>query len=147
MFASPGQKKNYTNFAPRRYTQQQRSEYTQTNDKMHFIFTNESCCNLNDHFTITKCINGFCAGRLMNKILYYIDSAEKSIHVAMFTLSNQQLANSIIDAYRRGVEIRIILDRTNSKDQYSQYNRLKKAGKLTLNEIKVFFLTRDQSFI
>lgn len=80
---------------------------------------------------IKNCKNDSCARRLMNKIVHYINSAKKSIHVAMFSLNNRQLANIIINANKRGVKVYIVLDKLKSKDQNLQYNRLQEAGKRT----------------
>lgn len=134
--------RSYNNHTSRGYTQtqQQRLEYTQIEDKIHFVFTESNCCNLNNQNAIRKCKKDYCAGRLRNKILYYINSAKESIYVAMFTFNDFQLANSIIDAYRRGVYVRLILDKSNSKEQHSQYKRLKEAGKLTFKSLLLLFI-------
>lgn len=114
----------------RTYTAQQRFEYSKRVDKIHFVVTDESdCCSLNDEKAIRSCKNKYCMGKLINKIHYYIDSAKSLICIAMFTLNNYQLAESLIDAHRRGVGVRIILDRSMSKSENSQYKRLKAAGK------------------
>lgn len=60
-----------------------------------------------------------------------IDNANKSIQVAVYVLTSRPLAQALIDAYNRGVKVRIILDPSNASAAYS------KASYLVDNSIEV----------
>ena len=46
----------------------------------------------------------------IKKICRYIDSANKTILICIFTLTNDDLAASVINAHKRGVQVRLITD-------------------------------------
>jgi len=57
-----------------------------------------------------------------------LDNAKHSIDICVFTISDQSLSKRIVDAYRRGVAVRIISDDQKVNDRGSQVYNLKKAG-------------------
>jgi cardiolipin hydrolase len=46
----------------------------------------------------------------VSKLQKYIGMSKKSIDLAIFSFTNDQLANEIIAAHKRGVTVRIITD-------------------------------------
>ena len=44
------------------------------------------------------------------KMVAYIKKAKKTLDLAIFSFTNDDLANAIIDAHKRGVAVRIITD-------------------------------------
>lgn len=60
-----------------------------------------------------------------------IDHADKTIDVAMYTFTSRYLAQRLADAHKRGVKIRIVLDRRSNdpkENKYTKYPYLKKDG-------------------
>ncbi len=57
-----------------------------------------------------------------------LDNAKHSIDICVFTISDQSLSKRLLDAYRRGVAVRIISDDQKVNDRGSQVYNLKNAG-------------------
>ncbi len=60
-------------------------------------------------------------------ISYWVERANNSIEIAMYTFTSSRLAQSLIDVARRGVNVKIILEK-NNVNQYSRYMILKSNG-------------------
>jgi len=65
-----------------------------------------------------------CASRLIS----LIDGSSKSIDVCVFTISDDNISDALVGAYRRGVDVRIISDDDKSLDKGSDINRFKQLG-------------------
>ena len=72
----------------------------------------------------------------MRRLLRSIDTAHSTIDIAMFTFTNKTIAKRIKNAAKRGVKVRIILDRESTKDRYSQLPYLAKYRNIDLYLIK-----------
>lgn len=85
-----------------------------THVEVFFVMMDDpNCCNsYNDMRRATRCDSEYCKLKLLAKIVKRIDSAQNSIDIAMYTFSNQQLIKSILNARRRGVKVRIIMDKS-----------------------------------
>ncbi len=70
------------------------------------------------------CPEEACASQLIKKI----DSAEKSIYVAIFSFTNDDIASALIRAKERGVEVKVVFDYDQSKSDYSDDEKLADAG-------------------
>ena len=57
-----------------------------------------------------------------------IARAQSEIRVAMFFLTSKYLTADLIDAHRRGVSVRVIIDATGAKNGYSKHEILREAG-------------------
>jgi len=57
-----------------------------------------------------------------------IARAEKNIHVAVFFLTEKYLTADLIAAHQRGVDVRVIIDATSAKNEYSKHEVLREAG-------------------
>jgi phosphatidylserine/phosphatidylglycerophosphate/cardiolipin synthase-like enzyme len=68
--------------------------------------------------------NGGCTDAIVNEIL----KAQKSIRVQAYSFTSEPIASSLIEAYKRGVDIEIILDRSQESERYSQLANVKRAG-------------------
>lgn len=73
------------------------------------------------------------AGSLAERLIFYIDSAQTSIHVAAFEIDLADISNAVIRARKRGVEVRWITDDefgidADSKPGHGQLAAMKKAG-------------------
>ncbi|PWH17161.1 MAG: hypothetical protein DDG60_02660 [Anaerolineae bacterium] len=73
------------------------------------------------------------AGSLAERLIYYIDSAQTSIHVAAFEIDLTDVSNALIRAHKRGVQVRFITDDefglgADKKPGHGQLAAMKKAG-------------------
>ncbi|WP_341757115.1 MULTISPECIES: phospholipase D family protein [unclassified Candidatus Tisiphia] len=57
-----------------------------------------------------------------------ISKAKDSIYIQAFGLTSQKIVDQLIKAKQNGVEIRVLLDRSNLHDRYSKMHELKRAG-------------------
>jgi phospholipase D len=57
-----------------------------------------------------------------------ISKAKETIYVQAFGLTSQKIVDQLIQAKKDGVEIKILLDRSNLHDKYSKIHELKRAG-------------------
>ncbi|WP_341755224.1 phospholipase D family protein [Candidatus Tisiphia endosymbiont of Ptychoptera albimana] len=57
-----------------------------------------------------------------------ISKAKDSIYVQAFGLTSQNIVEQLIKAKQNGVQIRVLLDRSNLHDRYSKIHELKRAG-------------------
>ena len=64
----------------------------------------------------------------LNEICRLIDESLKSIDICVFTITDNRITSKIINAFSRGVKIRIISDDTKSEDQGSDLDLLKSKG-------------------
>lgn len=63
-----------------------------------------------------------------NYILSLIDSAKDYIYIPSFFITHKKMQESLINAYKRGVEIKIINDATNAHTKYTIHKNLRNAG-------------------
>lgn len=68
------------------------------------------------------------AHALTNNIIPLIDSAKSYIYIPTFILTHDELANALIRANKRNVNIKIITDATNSNQPRSKIRKLRQAG-------------------
>jgi len=66
---------------------------------------------------------GGCAER----IIYWINRANTSVHVLIYSFTLPNIAEALIDAKNRGVDVKIVFEKEQIS-QYSQYFRLASAG-------------------
>ncbi len=63
-----------------------------------------------------------------SKLLPLINRAKKSIHFLIYSFTNKEIANALINAYNRGVEIKGVFDKSWSTNRYSKDEYLKDTG-------------------
>jgi len=63
-----------------------------------------------------------------NNIVSGIDSAIKTIDVAVYSITNDKIVDSLIAAHNRGVKVRVISDRLQSSGRASLIGRIQDAG-------------------
>lgn len=61
-------------------------------------------------------------------ILEEIDKATTSIHMQAYSFTSNPIADALIRAYKRGVTIVVIADKSQRKEKYTQIHILKRAG-------------------
>jgi phosphatidylserine/phosphatidylglycerophosphate/cardiolipin synthase-like enzyme len=64
-------------------------------------------------------------GGCAEAVTYWIGRANQSIHVLMFIFSLDSIADALISAHKRGVEVKVVFDKSQS---YTQYPVLQAAG-------------------
>ena len=57
-----------------------------------------------------------------------LQKAKKSIDIAVFFLTHKLITKDLIEAHRRGVKVRIIMDATGAKNGYTKHEILRAAG-------------------
>lgn len=67
-------------------------------------------------------------GKTQAAILRVIQNARREIMVSMYTFTESDLADALIAAKERGVDVTIILDKTMASARYTQAHRLNQAG-------------------
>lgn len=57
-----------------------------------------------------------------------IDKAQSSIYMQAYGLTHPEIIRSLIQAKQRGLEVKVLLDRSNLKQKYSRFKELQQAG-------------------
>lgn len=65
---------------------------------------------------------------ISSKIAPIIDSARKYVYMPIFYLTHKGIADALIRAQKRGVEVKVITDATNARGKYSIHTKLREAG-------------------
>ncbi len=76
-------------------------------------------------------VRDVCFSRTMNCasiIISLIDSARRSVLVAVYSFTSDQIADALIRAHRRGVEVRVVIEAGQANVRGSEYTRLRDAG-------------------
>ncbi len=63
-----------------------------------------------------------------DKIIKSINSAQKSIKIAIYHITSREIIQALIDAKKRGVDIKIVADGEQAKDKFSKVPVLTKEG-------------------
>jgi phosphatidylserine/phosphatidylglycerophosphate/cardiolipin synthase-like enzyme len=67
-------------------------------------------------------------GGITDLIIKELDSAKKSIEVQAYSFTSAPIAAALVDANRRGVQVRVILDKSQQTEKYSSATYLTNAG-------------------
>lgn len=65
---------------------------------------------------------------ITSHILPLIDNSKQYIYMPIFYLTHKQMASHLIDAHKRGVDIKILTDATNAHGKYSIHKLLRASG-------------------
>ena len=65
---------------------------------------------------------------LTKKIIPLINSAKQTINVSVFFLTHKGVAGALIEAHRRGVDVRVIIDASGASNEYTKFQFLRIAG-------------------
>jgi phosphatidylserine/phosphatidylglycerophosphate/cardiolipin synthase-like enzyme len=89
-------------------------------------------------FLILFCTNVYCAEILgiyfppykdaHMPIINLYDGAEKYIHLAIYSLTKDEFAEALTRAHKRGVEVKVLIDRIQAAGRYADDEKLEKAG-------------------
>lgn len=61
-------------------------------------------------------------------IVALYDNAEKSIHLAIYSLTKDEFAEALIRAHKRGVEVKVLIDRIQAAGRHADDEMLVNAG-------------------
>ena len=67
-------------------------------------------------------------GGITTMIVQNIERAKKSIAVQAYSFTSADIAKALADAHKRGVQVRVILDKSQETEKYSSLTFLKNAG-------------------
>ncbi len=62
------------------------------------------------------------------RIIALINGAEDSIEIAIYSFTSPEIAEALINAKQKGVEVRVVADYLQSASQYSQLDHLQQNG-------------------
>lgn len=79
-----------------------------------------------EHATIRVCFSP--GGQCTDKIVDAIQSTHSSIHVMAYSFTSSQIASALVEAFERGVDVQILIDKSQLKEKYSQLWTLKNRG-------------------
>ena len=72
---------------------------------------------------------GFSPDRgALELVLRTIDAAHTSLHMAAYTFTSRPVADALIKAQKRGVDVRVVVDRINAREPYSEVGSLLARG-------------------
>lgn len=66
--------------------------------------------------------------RAHRPIIRLYKNAQKSIHLAIYTLTKNDITRALIRAHKRGVDVKVIMDDEKAENIYSDDEKLKAAG-------------------
>ena len=62
------------------------------------------------------------------KIISSINSAEKSVYIAVYSFTSRRISNALVKAVERGIDVKVIVDGKQAKDRFSKVKYLRKNG-------------------
>lgn len=71
---------------------------------------------------------------IKNMVVPLVDNAKKYIYMPVFLITDKRLAQALINAKNRGVDIRVVVDATNARSPYSKHRLLRQHGILVKTE-------------
>ncbi|EYB67866.1 hypothetical protein DEIPH_ctg032orf0123 [Deinococcus phoenicis] len=64
----------------------------------------------------------------MKAVVQTLNGARQNINISVFYLTNKQIATALLEARRRKVQVRLILDATAARNEYTKHELLRSAG-------------------
>lgn len=61
-------------------------------------------------------------------IIQLYDNAEKYIHLSIYSLTKDEFAKALIEAHKRGVEVKVLIDKAQAGNQYADDEWLENEG-------------------
>jgi len=80
--------------------------------------------SLDSEIELFVCPEEDCAGELIG----LIDSGERSVHVMIYSLTKQEIADSLVCAHKKGLDVRIVMDKGQASGNYSKDEFLAESG-------------------
>ncbi|CAD6204757.1 GSCOCG00002962001-RA-CDS [Cotesia congregata] len=94
-----------------------------------FFFAEDSM-GCRAHASRKKACGSRCPINCINRIIYYMDNAKKTLDVCMYIVTCQEIINAISRAHKRKVNVRVIADASMSENSAcgDQLTRLRRTG-------------------
>ncbi|MFA5794959.1 MAG: phospholipase D family protein [Candidatus Brocadiia bacterium] len=92
----------------------------------------ENSSSVNPKINVYFSPNGGCTKAIVDEI----KSAQKTIRVQAYSFTSDPIAQALINAYKRGVDVEIVLDRSQRSERYSKVSDVAKAGIPTFIDTK-----------
>lgn len=92
------------------------------------LFTSDRPCKDCDRQRNINCTNQYCYSYIISKLLSFINGARHSIYICMNIFTSQDLGEAILQAYKRGVSVKIITNETTAYATGSQIKTLHSNG-------------------
>lgn len=67
-------------------------------------------------------------GNCANVVVKWIERANSSIHVLIYSFTLDAIRSALIDAKNRGVDVKVVMERSNAYEQGAEYQNLKNVG-------------------
>ncbi len=64
----------------------------------------------------------------MSLVVRWIDRANSSVHVLIYSFTLDAIRNSLIAAKNRGVDVKVVVERSNANEKGAEYQHLKNVG-------------------
>jgi len=61
------------------------------------------------------------------RILHYLEQSKERINICVFTITDDRITEGIVQAHRRGVQVRVISDNDKARDRGSDVNAVERA--------------------
>lgn len=103
------------------YTQEFNQMFSGKFHKMKRNYPNKNDNNISVYFSPQD-------NAVKNAILPELKGAQDYIYISSFIITEKQIVEELINAKKRGVDIKIILDALNASNQYSKHKELRLAG-------------------
>lgn len=103
--------------------------YHQEETEVLFFYGTLPICNFHRNVTLTTANqnlivnqNNECFECKLNMIIGWLDKTKKTLDICMYMLNHELLSNAVIDAHKRGIKVRIILNEDNIKTTWKMGN-------------------------
>ncbi len=67
-------------------------------------------------------------GNCASIVVKWINRANSSVHVLIYSFTLDAIRNALIDAKKRGLDVKIVMERSNANEKGAEYQNLKSAG-------------------
>jgi len=61
-------------------------------------------------------------------IIGFIDRCETTLDIAVYSITHDQISESIIRAHNRGVKVRVLIDKSQAGNKYADDEKFEEAG-------------------
>lgn len=93
------------------------------------IFTGYEECKKCYFQKSSNCNNQYCYNYTLKKVKSLIDGAKHSLYICMNIFTSTDMSSLVLDAHKRGVEVKIIANESTSHATGSQLPMLHRSGK------------------
>ena len=67
-------------------------------------------------------------GNCVSRVAYWIGRANSSIHILIYSFTLNAIGDALVQAKQRGIDVKIVWDKSNWNDSGSEYQKLKDSG-------------------